>query len=227
MEREQFFAEWSALHGGVKVSGIVRWWLGISFQIARFLGALKVSPNSLTSIGVLLALALYLVADLSELSNPTYLILILFLLALSLIADGVDGSLAIIAKKETRFGAAWDAIADRISESFWAMVFISLGADFRIVLAAWLMASIQEYIRARSAGLGLREITLVTICERPVRASILAVATVAQLLLVLADDFELPSAPLSNLFALIWLLMQLISVAMLWRKTATSLRSLT
>ncbi|MFM2126843.1 MAG: hypothetical protein RL287_321 [Actinomycetota bacterium] len=226
MRRDEFFAEWSALHGGAKIEGIVRGWLTISFHLAKSLQAIRISPNTLTSTGVLLALALYFVVDRSDISEPFYLLLALVLLALSLAADGVDGSLAIIARKSSHFGAAWDAIADRISESLWALVFIALGADFRIVLSAWLIASIQEYVRARSAGLGLKEIGIVTICERPVRASILAVAIVAQLLLVLSkEDFEIPSAPISNTFASLWLVMQLISLTMLWRRTTASLKS--
>lgn len=225
MTRDEFFAEWSSLHGGAKVTGIVQGWLKISFQLAKFLRALKFSPNVLTSIGVLFAVALYLVSILNDLSSPIYLALIVLLLAISLIADGVDGSLAIITKKGTRFGALWDAVADRISESFWALVFISLGADFRIVLAAWLLACIQEYVRARVGGLGIGEIGVVTICERPVRASLLAVATVAQLFLTLSEErFVIPSAPLTNFFSLVWLIMQSISALTLWRQSMHSLR---
>lgn len=227
MRREEFFAEWSSLHGGAKIEGIVQGWLKISFQLAKFLQALRVTPNSLTSIGVLFAVALYLVATFSDLSNPINLIFIFLLLALSLIADGVDGSLAIIGGTGTRFGAAWDAIADRITESSWALVFIVLGADFRLVLVVWLLACIQEYIRARSGGLGVSEIGIVTICERPVRASILAIAITAQLLSsFISVDFQAPSPLLSNAFTLVWLLMQSVSVVMLWRKTTVSLRQL-
>jgi len=231
MERDAFFARWSELHSGARVEGIIHWWLAISYRIASLLKILRVSPNSLTSIGVLLATGLFLLLENSKPMTLAVHLLALFLLVLSLIADGVDGSLAIITMKSSRFGALWDSLADRISEFLWALAFIALGADYRIIISAWLLASVQEYIRARSAGLGMGEIGVVTICERPVRASLLAIAIVAQALLLLPIDFlesreiTMPNEPPSNAFAGIWLLMQLVSIVMLWQKTSLWMKS--
>ncbi len=126
---------------------------------------------------------------------------ILFLV-LSLICDGIDGSLAIITGKSGKWGAMLDSVVDRITELFWALTFISIGADQKLVIAAVLIAATQEYLRARSAGLGLTDLGVVTIAERPVRASILFVALVA---------FTL-NLEFINLLALLWLIMQAISL---------------
>lgn len=229
MERVEFFKLWSEHHGGAKITGIVKWWLSISFKIATILTRLKVSPNILTSLGIVLAAALYLtlefnvgLTDRSEEIKLGSLFLALLLLILSLMADGIDGSVAIVSGKVSKFGAAWDAIADRISESLWALAFITVGADYRIIAIAWLASQIQEYIRARSAGLGEGSIGIVTICERPVRASLLAIALVLQVVLLLTEELlDISSIPWINIIAMIWLLMQFISLAML----ATSVTS--
>ena len=71
---------------------------------------------------------------------------------------------------------------DSISEGFWALTFYYLGAPLWIILIAWLAAFTQEYVRARAGGLGLREVGVVTIGERPIRASILFIAIVANFL---------------------------------------------
>jgi phosphatidylglycerophosphate synthase len=214
MGRDEFFAQWSALHGGAKIEGIVKIWLGISFQCARALSKLHVSPNFLTLFGVFTSISLYLLL----LDNPGSYFFALLLLAISLAADGIDGSLALVSKKGSRAGANLDALADRISESFWALALYLIGGDYRLVLAAWLISSIQEYIRARSAGLGLRDIGIVTICERPVRASLIAIALAA---LLFADQLgsagELNEISLATWIALIWVLMQTYSIVTLWK----------
>ena len=79
---------------------------------------------------------------------------------------------------------------------------IAIGADQNIVIAALLIAGVQEYLRARSAGLGLTDVGVVTISERPVRASILFIALIAFLL----------NLEIVNFLALIWLIMQSVSL---------------
>ena len=110
MSRQDFFTRWSALHLGASVTGIVKGWLSISYVIARALSALRITPNLLTLLGVLSAVAM--------LFSP-HSAFALILLVLSLIFDGVDGSVAIISGKESKLGAALDSIADRITEALW------------------------------------------------------------------------------------------------------------
>ena len=157
MKREEFFAQWSKLHLDAEIKGIVKGWLSISYVIARGLSSLRITPNVLTLLGVLSGVAL--------LFYPYSAIGLLFLV-LSLICDGVDGSVAIVSGKVSRFGATLDAIADRITEALWFFA----------------LALTQEYARARMASLGFHEIGVVTIAERPVRASAIAIFMVLELL---------------------------------------------
>lgn len=193
MNKSEFFKSWSKLHGDAQITGIVKGWLTISFLLVKPLAKLKVTPNALTIFGLFFGVLLYL----NALSNWA-----VFLLTLSLICDGIDGSLAIITGKASKWGAVLDSVVDRITELFWALAFIAIGANQSVVIAALLIASIQEYLRARIAGLGLREVGVVTIAERPVRASILFIAIIAYLI-----NFEIV-----NILAVIWLIMQSFSI---------------
>ena len=172
MDKNEFYATWSNLHGGAKIEGIVKTWLQISYTSAKFLSKLRVTPNLLTFAGLFFAIALWQFAN----SWAAALFLVL-----SLFFDGIDGSLAILQKKTSKFGAFTDSFVDRISEVFWALALYKLGAPAALVFIALLATYVQEYIRARSGGLGYNEVGIVTICERPVRASLIFIAIVANL----------------------------------------------
>ena len=172
MDKNEFFSTWSHLHGGAKIEGIVKTWLQISYPSAKFLSKLRVTPNLLTFAGLFFAIALWQFAN--NWAAALFLVLSLFF-------DGIDGSLAILQKKTSKFGAFTDSFVDRISEVFWALALYKLGSPAALVFVALLATYVQEYIRARSGGLGHDEVGIVTICERPVRASLIFIAIVANL----------------------------------------------
>lgn len=220
MVREEFFDRWSEVHGGAEIKGIVRWWLSISFRVASLLRRLRVTANSMTVFGVIIAFLLIVALRDEGSEQAVPLLIAALLLVISLAADGVDGSLALLTGDVSRRGAALDAIADRLAESFWAFAFIQIGADYRVVVIAWLMAQTQEYIRARLGGLGVSEIGVVTVSERPVRASFLAVALVIALIYAAAGGGEILAVTLTSavtITAALWLLLQTIALGQLSR----------
>jgi len=188
MNKADFVAKWSALHGNAEIKGIVKAWLNISYGSARFMSALRVTPNLLTLLGIVFAIAMAL--------NPLSLWTIP-LLVLSLYADGIDGSVAIYQNRESQFGAILDSVADRISEALWFYVAYRIGAPAWVVLLTYVIASTQEYARARLGGLGISEVGVVTPAERPVRASFIFIALVAY-----AIDFNLVTLAMAVLGAL-------------------------
>ena len=188
MNQTEFFAKWSALHGNAEIKGIVRAWLKISFASAKFVSALRLTPNLLTLLGVVFAVAMAF--------NPLSLWTIP-LLVLSLYADGIDGSVAIYQDRASQFGAVLDSVADRISEAFWFYIAYRIGAPAWLVLLIYVVASTQEYARARLGGLGISDVGVVTPAERPVRASFIFIALVAY-----AIDLNLVTAAMSVLGAL-------------------------
>ena len=191
MNKEEFNSTWSALHGGAEIKGIVKAWLAISFASAKALSKLRITPNILTLLGIVFAVAMA--------ANPLSLWAIP-LLVLSLYADGIDGSVAIFQRRESSFGAILDASADRISEALWFYVAYRIGAPAWLVLGIYVIASTQEYARARLVGLGISDLGVVTPAERPVRASCIYIALVA-----FAFNLNLVTTAISLLFALqVW-----------------------
>lgn len=198
MGKEEFFATWSKLHGDAKIEGIVKVWLQISFAVVKPLSKLRITPNFLTLAGLLTAIALWQFAN-----NWTAALFLTF----SLFFDGIDGSLAIVSRVTSKFGAFTDSFVDRLSEFFWALALYKLGAPAILVFIALLATFTQEYLRARAGGLGYEEVGIVTICERPVRASLIFIAIVANFL-----NFHFVTA-----ISIIWVAMQFIALLQLTR----------
>jgi len=196
--KEEFFATWSKLHGDAKIEGIVKVWLQISFAVVKPLSKLRITPNFLTLAGLLTAIALWQFAN-----NWTAALFLTF----SLFFDGIDGSLAIVSRVTSKFGAFTDSFVDRLSEFFWALALYKLGAPAILVFIALLATFTQEYLRARAGGLGYEEVGIVTICERPVRASLVFIAIVANFL-----NFHFVTA-----ISIIWVAMQFIALLQLTR----------
>lgn len=204
MSREEFFSTWSDLHGNAKISRIVKAWLSISYLIVKPISRVRITPNILTMFGLFFGVILFLNANTSWAS---------VLLVLSLICDGIDGSLAILTKKSTKWGAILDSVVDRLTEIFWVLALYKIGADLKLLVLVLLTASLQEYVRARSAGLGVSEVGIVTFAERPVRASFVFIVLIS-----LQFDFII-----YNQIILFWLLLQLFSLFTLVRFTYSKL----
>ena len=192
MTKNEFYLAWSKLHGDAKIAGIVKGWLSISFPTSKALVRIRITPNALTILGLVFGVLLYMKA------NAIWAPLIL---VISLICDGVDGSLAIITGKSSKWGALLDSVVDRLTEVFWILALYSLGVDSKILIAVLILASAQEYLRARAGGVGLTEVGVVTIAERPVRASFVFIALVA---------FNL-NLEILNQITFVWLILQAIS----------------
>jgi CDP-diacylglycerol--glycerol-3-phosphate 3-phosphatidyltransferase len=181
MTKTEFFDTWSQLHGNAPISKVVKAWLQISYVVAKALIKMRLTANFVTILGLLFAILLFLFAH----ENWSAIFLIL-----SLFADGIDGSIAIISKKNSKFGALLDAIIDKVSELFWILALYKIGVEISYLIFVLVLALIQEYLRSRSSGVGLTELGVVTIAERPVRA----IFTFFTLLLsaLNIDFFEIP-----------------------------------
>ena len=205
MKKDEFFSIWGRLHGDAEISGIIKGWLNISYLIVKPLAKVRITPNVLTILGLLFGVLLY--ANAETFWAPA-------LLVLSLICDGIDGSLAIVTNKSTKWGAILDATVDRLTEIFWVLALYKVGADLNLLIIILLAASVQEYMRARAAGLGVSEVGIVTFAERPVRASFVFIVFIS-----LQFNFTI-----YNQIIVFWLVLQLISLFMLSRFTYSKLR---
>ena len=205
MKRDEIFSVWRRLHGDAEISGIIKGWLSISYLIVKPLAKVSVTPNILTILGLFFGVLLY--ANAETFWAPA-------LLVLSLICDGIDGSLAIVTNKSTKWGAILDSTVDRLTEIFWVLALYKVGADLNLLIIVLLAASVQEYMRARAAGLGVSEVGIVTFAERPVRASFVFIVFIS-----LQFNFTI-----YNQIIICWLALQLISLFMLSRFTYSKLR---
>ncbi len=169
ISKQEFKIRWSSLHSDAKTDGIVGAWLNISYRFGLVCTLLRISPNVLTFLGLLGAVA-------TAVTSET--VWAIFFLVFSLFCDGIDGSVAIFQQRESNWGATLDAVADRISEAFWFFTLFAIGVPAWIPIILWTIASFQEYARAKLKSLGVSDLGVVTPAERPIRASFLFIALV-------------------------------------------------
>ena len=166
---EDFNSRWSSLHNDAPVTGVVAWWLRISYRFGLIATLLRISPNVLTFFGLISAIATALTA-----STWWAVVFLVF----SLFCDGIDGSVAIFQQRESAWGAVLDSVVDRVSEAFWLYALYVIGVPAWLVISLWCVASFQEYARAKLVSLGITNIGVVTPAERPIRASFLFITLI-------------------------------------------------
>jgi CDP-diacylglycerol--glycerol-3-phosphate 3-phosphatidyltransferase len=169
LSKDEFKAKWSSLHSDAETTGIVGAWLNISYRFGLICTLLRISPNALTMLGLLGAIATAVTAQ-----SPWAILFLVF----SLFCDGIDGSVAIFQHRESKFGATLDSVVDRISEALWFYALYAIGVPAWIPITLWSVAAFQEYARAKLVSLGVSDIGVVTPAERPVRASFLFIVLI-------------------------------------------------
>jgi phosphatidylglycerophosphate synthase len=166
--------DWSALHGGVPVSGVVRGWLRLVQRLAATRPLTRVPPDALSAAGVV-AVAGGLAA---AAAGGTWPLLTAPLLVLAGVLDGLDGAVALRTGRARPLGAVVDAVADRIGDLLLAATLWVLGAPPGWCVAAAALVLLHEYLRARAQGVGLPGAGAVTVAERPTRLVLVGVAAV-------------------------------------------------
>lgn len=171
---DQYAIRWAGLHGGVDPrggAGFMRGWLRAAYQTATVLARVRAQPSLVTTIGVVLCLAVPLVAA----RRGAWPLLAAVLVVLGAMADSVDGAIAIITNRVTRLGYVYDSVADRIGEACWLLALWLLGARGWLVATCGALAWLHEYLRARAAAVGMAELGVLTMAERPTRATLVVI----------------------------------------------------
>jgi CDP-diacylglycerol--glycerol-3-phosphate 3-phosphatidyltransferase len=119
---------WSALHAGIDPAGVplLLPWLRFVWLLARPLRA--VPPIALTALGVLLAADAVLLAGPLPAAAAGAVVL-------SVLCDALDGAVAMLASRVSRFGARADAVADRLCDAAFAAVLWRCGVPWPVALA--------------------------------------------------------------------------------------------
>lgn len=170
--REEYLRRWSALHGGYDPR-TTRWaigWLTVAYATARPLARLRVPPDALTAAGALVA---GLVAALAALGGR-WVILAAAVVVVSALLDSLDGAVALMTDRTSRWGYVLDSVVDRVSDGLYVVALALVGAPVWLCVLAAALAFLQEYARARASGAGLGDIAVVTVWERPTRVVVTA-----------------------------------------------------
>ena len=143
------------------------WSAKLIAPVATALGRTGLTPNMLTLIGLALILVTAVVIALGHTTWGG------LLFVLSGIFDALDGTLARLTNRKTRFGAFLDSTSDRYADAaiFFGMMFpfLRAGQQTEVILAfvAVIGTVLVSYTRARAEGLGLEcKVGLLTRLER-------------------------------------------------------------
>ncbi|MBV9172764.1 MAG: CDP-alcohol phosphatidyltransferase family protein, partial [Chloroflexi bacterium] len=91
------------------------------------------------------------------------------------LCDALDGAVAVLTNRATRFGAWADAIADRVADWAFAVVLWRCGAPWELALVAGVLSMARELYRIKVP----RARSIITVDERPTRVICTGVALLA------------------------------------------------
>ena len=212
MTFEEYLVAWAQLHGTQSPKGLVRIWLRIAFTLSTPLT--RFNPNVITAFGpILMTAAIALILG----SNKHYFLASLLVLLVGFV-DSFDGVVAVRTSKTSNWGAFLDGIVDRFIDVGIGLVLIALGAPIELAVLAFVIALIHEYMRAKSNGIGYREVGVITPAEKPTRIAI-------GVMFLLACGF-MPerAAELASVASLTWIGLGLLSFVILLRAFRKNLK---
>lgn len=169
-------AGWSALHGDIRPSPVVRGWL----RMVRVLASgpiAHVPPDVLSAAGVVLLVGAWALAVVGPPGSALPAVSA-FLVVLAGVADGLDGAVALATGRARPLGAVLDAVADRLGDLLLAAVLVALGAPVGWAVGVAAATFLHEYARARAQAVGMPGVGAVTVAERPTRLIVVALPAV-------------------------------------------------
>jgi phosphatidylglycerophosphate synthase len=170
VDREEFRQTWSRLHGGVAVTGAVGGWLRVSWALGVPLARWRVPPSAIT----LAALVAGVTACAPAAAGGRWPVLAALLVAGSGVLDGLDGTVAVLEDRASRWGYVLDSLGDRVAEAGFGAA-LWLGGAPGGAVTAWVgVGWLQEYLRSRAAVAGMAGIGVITVSERPTRIAVAA-----------------------------------------------------
>ncbi|MFL6128294.1 MAG: CDP-alcohol phosphatidyltransferase family protein [Mycobacteriales bacterium] len=163
---------WAALHGGYqpRPGSLAGRWLSLAYAAARPLAARGASPGALTAWGVLASAAVAAIAG----AGGRWPLAAVLVVVIAGLLDNLDGAVAILAGKTSRWGFVLDSLADRVSDAAYLVALWVLGAPGALCVLGGAFMALQEYARARAGNAGMGEIGVVTVWERPTRVILTA-----------------------------------------------------
>lgn len=168
-----YFDRWAPLHGGYDPrtgSRIARGWLVGAYRAARPLARAGVQPDVVTLssawlAGVVVALCWV---------GGHWLLAAGALLTLGGLLDNLDGCVALLTGRTSRWGYVLDSVVDRVVDSVWLGGLVLLGVPAALAAGTGAAVFLLEYARARAGNAGGDAVGRITVAERPTRVIVLA-----------------------------------------------------
>jgi len=204
---DTYLDRWSATHEGydARPTRLLRGWLTLMHAAARPLAAAGVLPDVLTAWAVWLALGVVALAGL----GGAWAVAGAVLLVVSGFGDGLDGAVAVLTDRATRWGYVLDSVADRLTDALYLTAAWAVGAPVWLAVVTGVGAFQLEYLRARAGNAGANPAAVITVGERPSRVICCAIA------LALAGSAPDRAAQLAGLSVAILLVLTLVGIAQL------------
>ena len=173
VDRDGYFDRWQARHGDydprVRSRGL-RGWLTIVHALARPLARLGVHPDVVTVASAWLAGAVVVLADL----GGRWWIAAGLLIVLSGLVDNLDGAVAVLSDRTSRWGYVLDSVVDRVCDALFLLAVVLAGCPGWLAVTCGFTVFLLEYLRARAGNAGAGEVAVITVAERPTRVIVLA-----------------------------------------------------
>ena len=168
-----YFDKWSTTHGGYDPrtgSVFLKGWLTMVFHLARPLARRGVQPDVVTYSSIWLA---GLVLVLSEVGGRWWIAAGWVMVASGLF-DTLDGCLAVLEDRQTRWGYVLDSVVDRCADGIYLLAVVAVGCPPELAVALMFGFFLMEYLRARAGNAGGDEVGRITVAERPTRVILLS-----------------------------------------------------
>lgn len=169
-DREGYLDRWSVLHGGYdpRASWWARNWLTLTYACSRPLARLGVAPDVLTGWGLVVSLGVVVCAA----AGGRWPLLGVLVVVISGLLDNIDGCVAVLTERTSRWGAVLDSMVDRVADALYLLAFVVLGAPVGLAVLAGGVTYLQEYARSKAQNAGMSEIGVATLWERPTRVTV-------------------------------------------------------
>jgi phosphatidylglycerophosphate synthase len=177
LSRSAYLDRWQVLHGGYdpRSSRLVGPWLTVIHTLARPFARIGVPPDAVTLLGLAVSGVVVWLCALGD----RWVLLAAFVVGASGVLDSLDGAVAVLTDRVTRWGAVLDSVVDRLSDVLYLVALWLVGAPSWACLGAGVVVLTQEYARARATAIGMDDVGVLTIGERPTRVIVVAMFLLA------------------------------------------------
>lgn len=172
-DRDGYFDRWMVRHAGYDPrtgSAWARGWLTAVYLIGRPLARRGVAPDVVTLSSIWLA---GLVLVLAEIGGRWW-IAAGWVMVFSGMFDTLDGCVAVLEDRTTRWGYVLDSAVDRINDAIFLLAVVAVGTPVPLAVGLGFCFFFLEYLRARAGNAGGDEVGRVTMAERPTRVILLS-----------------------------------------------------